>query len=124
VILRTIKFGILINAATQIKKIKDLVSTSKLENFYNDQIEINTVDSFQGREKDIILLSMTRSNEDGEIGFLKDYRRMNVSLTRARNILVVIGDSTTLQNDAFYSRFITYCQENGDYRSAYEFIID
>lgn len=116
--------GIIAPYREQIKKIKDLVSTSKLENFYNDQIEINTVDSFQGREKDIILLSMTRSNEDGEIGFLKDYRRMNVSLTRARNLLVVIGDSTTLQNDAFYSRFITYCQENGDYRSAYEFIID
>jgi predicted DNA helicase len=118
------EIGIIAPYREQIKKIKEIrASTSQSSNTI-EEIEINTVDSFQGREKDIILLSMTRSNDDGEIGFLKDYRRMNVSLTRARKLLVIIGDSTTLQNDAFYSRFIEYCQIMGDYRSAYEFIIE
>jgi len=112
------EIGIIAPYREQIKFLKDLFKDNK------DAIEINTVDSFQGREKDLIFLSMTRSNDDGEIGFLKDYRRMNVSLTRARKLLVVIGDSTTLLNDAFYSRFIDYCQKKGDYRSAYEFIIE
>lgn len=85
-------------------------------------LDISTVDAFQGREKDVILLSLTRSNEEGELGFLKDYRRMNVSLTRARKLLVVIGDSATLSADAFYTRFLDYAQNSGDYRSAYEFI--
>lgn len=86
------------------------------------ELDISTVDAFQGREKDCIVLSLTRSNESGEIGFLSDYRRMNVSLTRARKLLVVVGDSTTLTQDGFYARFVEFCRETGDYRSAYEFL--
>ncbi|MCC5813938.1 MAG: AAA family ATPase [Leptospira sp.] len=86
------------------------------------QIEVATVDSFQGREKDIIAVSLTRSNDESEIGFLKDYRRMNVSLTRARKILIVIGDSATLSTDDFYNRFLSYSKEHGDYKSAYEYM--
>jgi ATP-dependent RNA/DNA helicase IGHMBP2 len=85
-------------------------------------MEVATVDSFQGREKDIIIVSLTRSNDESEIGFLKDYRRMNVSLTRAKKILIVIGDSVTLSGDDFYNRFLIYSKKHGDYKSAYEYM--
>ncbi len=85
-------------------------------------IKVSTVDSFQGQERDIIYISLVRSNDRGEIGFLKDYRRMNVAMTRARKKLVVVGDSATIGQDDFYSKFITYCEENGFYKSAWEFI--
>lgn len=82
----------------------------------------NTVDSFQGQERDIIIISLVRSNDKGEIGFLKDYRRMNVAMTRARMKLILIGDSATLGQDDFYSRFLDYVERVGTYRSAWEFI--
>lgn len=78
-------------------------------------MEIKTVDGFQGREKEAVIISLVRSNERGEIGFLKDYRRINVALTRAKRKLVVIGDSGTLRSDEVYSRLIDYVQENGRY---------
>src|SRR5690606_8916083 len=70
------------------------------------ELRVSTIDSFQGQEKDTIIVSLVRSNEDGDIGFLKDYRRMNVAMTRARELLVVIGDSATIGSDAFYNAFI------------------
>ncbi|MCC7050246.1 MAG: AAA family ATPase [Bacteroidia bacterium] len=85
-------------------------------------INVDTIDSFQGREADVIYLSLTRSNSKNEIGFLKEYRRLNVALTRAKKKLVVIGDSATLGNDKFYNAFIDFCQQNNFYRSAWEFI--
>jgi ATP-dependent RNA/DNA helicase IGHMBP2 len=81
---------------------------------------VDTVDAFQGREKDAILVSLTRSNSEGQIGFLSDLRRMNVALTRARRHLFVVGDSATLSGHPFYSRFIESTQEGGGYRSAWE----
>jgi superfamily I DNA and/or RNA helicase len=62
---------------------------------------------------------LVRSNESGDIGFLKDYRRMNVALTRAKKKLVVIGDSSTIGNDAFYSRFLTWVESQNAYQSAW-----
>ncbi|UKN01063.1 AAA domain-containing protein [Paracrocinitomix mangrovi] len=82
----------------------------------------NTVDSFQGQERDIIVISLVRSNEKGEIGFLKDYRRMNVAMTRAKLKLIMIGDSATLGQDEFYGRFLDYVEKVGSYRTAWEFI--
>ncbi len=84
-------------------------------------IRISTIDSFQGQEKEIIILSLVRSNDDGDIGFLKDYRRMNVALTRAKEQLFVIGDSATIGADAFYNSFLTYIEKNGTYRTVWEF---
>jgi superfamily I DNA and/or RNA helicase len=84
------------------------------------EVEIDTVDAFQGREKEAILLSLTRSNRDGALGFLLDLRRMNVALTRARRHLFVVGDSATLGNHPFYQRFIGEVQAAGGYRSAWE----
>ena len=84
-------------------------------------LEVNTIDSFQGQERDIIYLSLVRSNDKGAIGFLSDYRRMNVAMTRARKKLVIVADSATIGNHKFYSRFIDYAQAKGAYRSAWEF---
>lgn len=84
------------------------------------EVEVDTVDAFQGREKDAILVSLTRSNSEGRLGFLNDLRRMNVALTRARRHLFVVGDSATLGGHPFYARFIESVQEAGGYRSAWE----
>ncbi|HYV50033.1 MAG TPA: AAA domain-containing protein [Myxococcaceae bacterium] len=83
-------------------------------------VEVDTVDAFQGREKDAILVSLTRSSAGGDIGFLADLRRMNVAITRARRHLFVVGDSATLAGHPFYARFIEEAQKQGGYRSAWE----
>ncbi len=83
---------------------------------------VNTVDSFQGQERDVIYISLVRSNEKGEIGFLKDYRRMNVAMTRARKKLVVVGDSATFGMDPFYGAFLQYGESIHAYRSAWEWL--
>jgi ATP-dependent RNA/DNA helicase IGHMBP2 len=83
-------------------------------------IRINTIDSFQGQENDVIIISLVRSNEDGIIGFLNDYRRMNVAITRAKTELYVIGDSATIGNDVFYKAFINYVEEYGTYKTVWE----
>jgi superfamily I DNA and/or RNA helicase len=84
------------------------------------EVEVDTVDAFQGREKDAVLVSLTRSNAEGQLGFLTDLRRINVAMTRARRHLFVVGDSATLSTHAFYARFIESTQEASSYRSAWE----
>jgi superfamily I DNA and/or RNA helicase len=84
-------------------------------------MRISTIDSFQGQEKENIIVSLVRSNDEGEIGFLKDYRRMNVAITRAKENLIVIGDSATIGNDKFYREFLAYVEANGVYRTVWEF---
>jgi ATP-dependent RNA/DNA helicase IGHMBP2 len=83
-------------------------------------MRISTVDSFQGQEKENIIVSLVRSNDEGEIGFLKDYRRMNVAITRAKEQLFVIGDSATIGPDVFYNAFLTYIEQYGEYRTVWE----
>ncbi|MBK9338377.1 MAG: IGHMBP2 family helicase [Lewinellaceae bacterium] len=85
-------------------------------------LTINTIDGFQGQERDVIYISLVRSNPKHEIGFLQDYRRMNVAMTRARMVLVVIGDSATIGNNKFYQAFLDYCAARGAYRTAWEFM--
>ena len=85
------------------------------------KLKVSTIDSFQGQESEIIILSLVRSNSNGVIGFLKDYRRMNVAITRAKNQLVIFGDSSTLGNDVFYTSFLEYIETKGMYRSVFEF---
>lgn len=89
---------------------------------YKENISVNTIDSFQGQERDVVYISLTRSNDKGEIGFLSDIRRMNVAMTRARKKLVVIGDSATLGQHPFYANFIEYAEKKGGYVSAWEFL--
>ena len=83
-------------------------------------ITIQTVDGFQGQERDVVYISLVRSNEEGNIGFLKDHRRMNVAMTRARKKLVMIGDSATIGNDSFYETFLDYIETINAYHSAWE----
>ncbi len=85
-------------------------------------IEINTIDAFQGQERDVVYISLVRSNMRSEIGFLSDYRRMNVAMTRARYQLVVVGDSATIGGHAFYEDFLRYCETEGAYQTAWEFM--
>ncbi|BDA78394.1 ATPase AAA [Leptospira kobayashii] len=83
---------------------------------------VQTIDSFQGREADTIILSFVRTNDEGEIGFLKDYRRLNVGLTRAKSTLILIGDSVTLCSDKVYSRLFETVQIIGEHRTIFEFL--
>lgn len=84
------------------------------------EVEVDTIDGFQGRENDVVLISLVRSNESGELGFLKDVRRMNVALTRARKKMVIVGDSATLASFPFYERFLAYLDEIGGYHTVWE----
>jgi superfamily I DNA and/or RNA helicase len=83
-------------------------------------LEVDTVDGFQGREKDAVVVSLVRANEAGDVGFLADVRRMNVALTRARMKLVVVGDGATIARHAFYARFLEHAERSGAWRSAWE----
>lgn len=80
-----------------------------------EKVEIHSVDSFQGREKEIIIVSFVRANKEKEIGFLKDLRRLNVTLTRAKRKMILIGDSETLNSHPVYWRLINFSQKNGGY---------
>jgi len=86
-------------------------------------IAANTIDGFQGQEKDVIYISLVRSNPKGEIGFLQDYRRMNVAMTRAKKLLVVVGDSATISRSPFYNALLEYCETAGAYQTAWEYMI-
>lgn len=90
------------------------------EKLKGHELEIDSVDGFQGREKDAVIVSLVRSNREGEIGFLADTRRMNVALTRARRKLIVIGDSATITTDPFYAQMVTYFEAIGAYHSVWE----
>jgi superfamily I DNA and/or RNA helicase len=84
------------------------------------ELEIDSVDGFQGREKELVLVSLVRSNLIGELGFLNDTRRMNVAMTRARRKLIVIGDGATMASLPFYKAFIDYAGACGAHKTVWE----
>lgn len=98
--------------AAQVRLLRQLLSETG--------VEVDTVDGFQGREKEAVVISLVRSNPEGEIGFLLDERRMNVAITRARRRLVVIGDGATLSQHAFFSKVMEYFELRGAYHSVWE----
>jgi superfamily I DNA and/or RNA helicase len=115
--------GILSPYREQVNQLEALVQEDGLlaPLLQNGNIAINTIDGFQGQERDVIYISLVRSNNKHEIGFLQDYRRMNVAMTRARLALMVIGDSATIGENKFYQQFMDYCAEHGAYRTAWEY---
>ena len=115
--------GIISPYKAQTTLLNEIVSKNQMfSEDIKEKTAINTVDSFQGQERDIIYISLVRSNEKGKIGFLSDIRRMNVAMTRARKKLVIIGDSATMGRHPFYNKFLDYVNENDMYRSAYEYM--
>jgi superfamily I DNA and/or RNA helicase len=102
--------------AAQVRLIRQLLA----ESLDGGEPEVDTVDGFQGREKEVVVISLVRSNSEGEIGFLSDERRMNVALTRARRKLIVIGDSATLGGHEFYQSLLEYFEELGVYHTVWE----
>ena len=92
------------------------------KSMFPETLKVSTIDSFQGQEMPVIVVSLVRSNQEGNIGFLKDYRRMNVALTRAKEQLVVIGDSSTIGLDKFYDQFLKFTETIEGYQSAWEFM--
>lgn len=120
-----ISIGIISPYKAQVECIKGVLFDSEISDELKKQITINTVDSFQGQEKDVIYLSLVRSNDEGVIGFLSDERRMNVAITRAKFKLVVFGDSGTIAaKSKFYNKFIDYVQSINAYKSAFELMYE
>lgn len=112
--------GIITPYRAQVERLKNLVERSPWFEAKKPVITIDTVDAFQGQERDIIVIGLVRSNDNGEVGFLADIRRTNVAMTRARKKLIIVGDSATLGSHPFYMELLNYVQGKGYYKSAWE----
>ena len=106
-----IDVGIISPYKGQVSLLRRMLRQDKYWKPYRSLITVNTVDGFQGQERDVIVISLVRSNEEGNIGFLRDLRRMNVAITRARMKLIIIGDRTTLCRHPFYRHLAEYVDE-------------
>ncbi len=112
--------GIITPYSAQVERLIKLAEASEELSALASFITINTVDAFQGQERDVIAISLVRSNEKSEVGFLSDIRRTNVAITRAKKKLIMVGDSATLGAHPFYLELIEYMQQRGFYKSVYE----
>ncbi|WP_455621187.1 AAA domain-containing protein, partial [Parabacteroides sp.] len=108
-----IDFGLISPYKAQVQYIRKLIKQDAFFKPLRRQITVHTVDGFQGQERDVILISLVRANEDGKIGFLNDLRRMNVAITRARMKLMILGDASTLTRHAFYKELYKYIFQRG-----------
>lgn len=104
-----IDVGIISPYRAQVQLLRKLIKKREFFKPYRHLITVNTVDGFQGQERDVIVLSLVRSNDEGQIGFLRDLRRMNVAITRARMKLIILGNVETLTKHPFYKRLYEYC---------------
>lgn len=105
-----IDIGIISPYKAQVQYLRQLLKKDSYFKPYRQYITVNTVDGFQGQERDVILISLVRANEEGQIGFLNDLRRMNVAITRARMKLIILGDVSTLTRHPFYKRLYNYVE--------------
>ncbi|MEG1585777.1 MAG: AAA domain-containing protein [Bacteroidales bacterium] len=108
-----IDFGIISPYKAQVYYLRSLIKRTAFFRRFRKQISVNTVDGFQGQERDIVLISMVRGNDEGKIGFLNDLRRMNVAITRARMKLMILGDASTLTHHDFYRKLYEHIEKNG-----------
>lgn len=109
-----VDFGLISPYKAQVQYLRQLLRRSAFFKPFRKSITINTVDGFQGQERDVILISLVRANAGGQIGFLNDLRRMNVAITRARMKLIIFGDAPTLTKHPFYRKFFDYIKEQGE----------
>jgi superfamily I DNA and/or RNA helicase len=116
-----VSVGIISPYKEQIELLKEKFLAFDYSAYPVSEMAVKTIDGFQGEERDIIYISLVRSNATSEIGFLSDIRRMNVALTRAKKKLVVIMDTATIGNHPFYKAFIEYCESYGYYKSAWDY---
>ena len=105
-----IDVGLISPYKAQVQYLRQLLRRDAFFKPFRSSITVNTVDGFQGQERDVILISLVRANEDGQIGFLNDLRRMNVAITRARMKLIILGDASTLTRHAFYRKLYEYIE--------------
>ena len=103
-----IDFGIISPYKAQVQYLRNEIKRSRFLRPFKAAITVHTVDGFQGQERDVIFISLVRANDDGQIGFLSDLRRMNVAITRARMKLVILGDASTLTKHKFYRELFEY----------------
>ena len=102
--------GVISPYRAQVQYLRRLFKKKEFFKPYRSLISVNTVDGFQGQERDIILISLVRANDEGQIGFLRDLRRMNVAITRARMKLIILGDASTMTRHPFYKRLYDYIE--------------
>ena len=108
----SIDVGIISPYRAQVQYLRHLIKKETFFKPFRHLLSVNTVDGFQGQERDIIIVSLVRSNNDGQIGFLRDLRRMNVAMTRARSKLIIIGDHETLAHHEFYKKLYEYIKKH------------
>lgn len=106
----SIDVGVISPYRAQVQYLRKLIRKRKFFKPYRHLITVNTVDGFQGQERDVILISMVRANDEGQIGFLKDLRRMNVAITRARMKLIILGNAETMTKHPFYAKLYEYIE--------------
>ena len=111
----SIDVGIISPYRAQVQYLKKLIKKYEFFKPYRRLISVNTVDGFQGQERDVILISLVRSNDEGQIGFLKDLRRMNVAMTRARMKLIILGNKETMTKHPFYKKLWEYVEAINNY---------
>ena len=106
-----IDFGVISPYKAQVQYLRQSIRRAPFFKPFHHLISINTVDGFQGQERDVIVISLVRANEEGQIGFLNDLRRMNVAITRARMKLIILGDASTLTRHPFYKKLYEYIEK-------------
>lgn len=106
-----IDFGVISPYKAQVQYLRQSIRREPFFKPFHHLISINTVDGFQGQERDVIVISLVRANEEGQIGFLNDLRRMNVAITRARMRLIILGDASTLTRHPFYKKLYEYIEK-------------
>ena len=106
-----IDFGVISPYKAQVQYLRQSIRREPFFKPFHHLISINTVDGFQGQERDVIVISLVRANEEGQIGFLNDLRRMNVAITRARMKLIILGDASTLTRHPFYKKLYEYIEK-------------
>jgi len=109
-----IDVGVISPYRAQVQHLRHLISKRAFFKPYRHLVSVNTVDGFQGQERDIIIISLVRANDEGQIGFLRDLRRMNVAITRARMKLFILGDAQTMTRHPFYKKLYEYVGKVGE----------